>query len=155
MPYGVPNGFISRADAQRPYQRSKSSFIRDVDDALQRDDSKLLRHFCILLNDGGEIAGVDATKEAVQAVQSKQPRWYVSIDLLETRSWTTDSPPPDESANAVERPVPRPIAASNRSLDGWPFDCTFASISTCSSFLITFVVASCSRELSRKTFAVT
>lgn len=90
MPYKDLPGFLARATAQKQFGRSKSSFIRDVDDAFDRGDTEFLENFRVLLNDGGEIAGPEATKKAVQAQQSKQPRWFVKLDLLETRYWDRD-----------------------------------------------------------------
>lgn len=90
MPYKDLPGFLARASAQKQFGRSKSSFIRDVDDAFERGDTEFLENFRVLLNDGSEILGPDAKKEAVLAKQSKQPRWYVKLDLLETRYWDRD-----------------------------------------------------------------
>ena len=87
MPYPTIPGFISRSTAQRKYSRSKSSFIRDVDLAFDRDDQDFLSHFRVGLNDGSEVPGEEATKDKLLQLQSKQPRWYVEEGFLETRYW--------------------------------------------------------------------
>lgn len=102
MPRRELPGFTPRSVAQKTYGRSKSSFIRDVDDAFVRDDSEFLKHFRVLLNDGSIIEGADATKEAVFAVQSKQPRWYIARTLLETRYWDDGSGAVEEGSEAAE-----------------------------------------------------
>ena len=91
MPRREIPGFTPRSVAQKVYGRSKSSFIRDVDEAFAREDSEFSKHFCVLLNDGSTIDGADATKEAVFAVQSKQPRWFIETALLDTRYWDQGS----------------------------------------------------------------
>ena len=80
------------------YSRSKSSFIRDVDLAFDRDDQDFLSHFRVGLNDGSEVPGEEATKDKLLQLQSKQPRWYVEEGFLETRYWQS----PDESPNGEE-----------------------------------------------------
>ena len=80
-------GFMSRAAAQRKYGRSKSSFIRDVDEAFSRGDTEFLSHFKVLLNNGQSLEGRQATKTALQQLQSKQPRWFIDTMFLESRYW--------------------------------------------------------------------
>jgi hypothetical protein len=102
MPRREIPGFMPRSVAQKVYGRSKSSFIRDVDDAIARDDSEFLKHFRVLLNDDSIIEGADATKEAVFAVQSKQPRWYIETALLDTRYWDQGSGTVQEGSVGAE-----------------------------------------------------
>lgn len=98
MPYPTIPGFIPRATAQKKYSRSKSSFIRDVDLAFDREDQDFLSHFRVGLNDGSEVPGDQATKDKLLSLQSKQPRWYVEVDFLETRYWQSE----DEAASTEE-----------------------------------------------------
>lgn len=98
MPHREIPGFTPRSVAQKLYGRSKSSFIRDVDEASARDDSDFLKHFRVQLNDGSIIEGADATKEAVFAVQSKQPRWYIETALLDSRYWDHGSGSEEEGS---------------------------------------------------------
>ena len=113
MPYIEIPGFVSRATAERDYKRSKSSFIRDVDDAFTRDDVEFLSHFSVLLNDGDSIEGPKATKDAVQAVQAKQPRWYIETAFLDTRYWDQSEPSTKEgihSSKSVKRTIKQTVS---------------------------------------------
>ena len=98
MPTHAIPGFTPRSLAQKKYGRSKSSFIRDVDDAFARGDEQFLSHFRVRLKDGDVIEGPDATKEVIQTFQSMQPRWYIATELLETRYW-------DQGAAEGELPI--------------------------------------------------
>ena len=98
MPYPTSPGFISRATAQRKYSRSKSSFIRDVDLAFDRNDHDFLSHFRVGLNDGSEVPGEKATKDKLLELQSKQPRWYVEEGFLESRYWQS----PEDASRGEE-----------------------------------------------------
>ena len=116
MPYAHIDGFMSRAVAQREFRRSKSSFIRDVDDAFERDDKEFLKHFRVLLNDRTSIDGPDATKEALLNAQARQPRWFIEKSFLETRYW--EPPEAGDSANARD-PDNRPAMLLKAIDENW------------------------------------
>ena len=84
----IPKGFIPRIEAQDVYQRSKQSFIRDVDNARQRGDSAFLKNFLVALSDGSTIDGEKATKKVLRDNDSMRPEWYIRRSFLETRYWT-------------------------------------------------------------------
>ena len=46
------NGFIARSKAQTKYDRSKNSFIRDVDQVCKRGNLDFLQHFMVVMKDG-------------------------------------------------------------------------------------------------------
>ena len=96
MPHPTITGFITRASAQRKFSRSKASFIRDVDLAFERNDNAFLSHFRVGLNDGSELSGEEATKARLHELQSKQPRWYIELQFLESGYWQS----PDDSDQA-------------------------------------------------------
>lgn len=87
------DGFLLRSDATKRYGRSKSSFIRDVDDAFSKSDSEFLGHIRVYLKDGTVVEGIDATKEKVSSLQKMQPWVYISTELLETRYWEANAAP--------------------------------------------------------------
>ena len=80
-------GHTLRSVAENEYGRSKSSFIRDVDGAFEREDLAFLDNFRVYLNDGTMIAGAEATKDKMRSVQKMQPRVYIRTTFLETRYW--------------------------------------------------------------------
>jgi hypothetical protein len=80
-------GFITRIEAQAKYERSKTSFIRDVDQARERGDTDFLRNFMVLMKDDTSMTGVDATKQALKDNDHLKPEWYVKESLLQTRYW--------------------------------------------------------------------
>jgi hypothetical protein len=83
----TPQGFITRIEAQELYQRSKQSFIRDVDQARTREDSTFLKNFVVILKDDSIIPGEEATKKVLRANDSLKPEWYIKQSFLETRYW--------------------------------------------------------------------
>tara|TARA_R110002049_G_scaffold4601_5_gene32491 strand:+ start:683332 stop:684000 length:669 start_codon:yes stop_codon:yes gene_type:complete len=105
MPRHEIPGFTPRSVAQKTYSRSKSSFIRDVDDAFEREDAEFLSHFRVMLNDGTVIEGIEATKEKVLAVQSKQPRWHVATAFLDTRYWDGGSAAQSDKHRVQEQAI--------------------------------------------------
>ncbi|TWT51713.1 hypothetical protein KOR42_34000 [Thalassoglobus neptunius] len=106
MPHPKISGFITRASAQRKFNRSKASFIRDVDLAFERKDSEFLSHFRVGLNDGSELAGEEATKARLHELQSRQPRWYIELKFLESGYWqspdTLEEAEPSKSNDSVQ-----------------------------------------------------
>ncbi len=107
MPRKKLPGFTDRPSAQRQFGRSKSSFIRDVDEAFARSDTEFLSHFRVLLNDGIVIEGPDATKDAIQQLQSKQPRWHIETAFLETRYWDNSNESEQGGMAAKSRREPK------------------------------------------------
>lgn len=95
----VPD-FTLRKNAEKQYGRSKSSFIRDVDEALKRSDTDFLHHFRVYLNDGTHVEGPLATKEKIQSLSAKQPRWYIETAFLETRYWNAAKSENDSASPA-------------------------------------------------------
>lgn len=110
-------GFVLRTTAVEKYGRSKASFIRDVDRAFERGDTAFLENFMVVLNDGREIPGPEATKEKVQSLRAMQPWFFVKETLLESRYWekqeeTNDGgkerpPKKTKPSDAREAPVPK------------------------------------------------
>lgn len=80
-------GYITRIEAQSIYDRSKTSFIRDVDQARERGDSDFLENFMVVLKDDTTLSGVEATKDALKSNDHLKPEWYIKESLLETRYW--------------------------------------------------------------------
>lgn len=108
MPHPKIPGFITRANAQKTYRRSKASFIRDIDNAFDRNDYSFLNHFRVGLNDGTQLKGKEATKETLLTLQAKQPRWYVEVDFLETRYWDgpdTQTPEKENDDKSSAEPI--------------------------------------------------
>lgn len=79
--------FITRIEAQAKYNRSKTSFIRDVDQARERGDHEFLNNFKVVMKDGTSKTGVEATKKALKDNDHLKPEWYINESLLETRYW--------------------------------------------------------------------
>ncbi|WP_146503031.1 hypothetical protein [Rubinisphaera italica] len=108
MPHPKIPGFITRANAQKTYRRSKASFIRDIDSAFDRNDLSFLNHFRVALNDGTQLNGKEATKEALLTLQAKQPRWYVEVAFLESRYWDgpdTQTPEKESEDKSSVEPI--------------------------------------------------
>jgi len=84
----IPDGFISRIEAQEKFDRSKMSFIRDVDQARKRNDSAFLENFIIMLKDDRVVPCETATKNYLRSNDSLKPEWYIRQKLLETRYWS-------------------------------------------------------------------
>lgn len=91
MPYADSNGYTSRSVAEKQFSRSKSSFIRDVDEAFSQNNEQFLENFCVFLNDGAKIVGMMATKEEIDKQRKKQPRWFIKTSFLESRYWEKSS----------------------------------------------------------------
>lgn len=108
MPYADSDDFISRPAAVKKYGRSKSSFIRDVEDAFEANDVPFLDHFKVFLNDGTVLDGQQATKAALQKVQEKQPRWMIEVSHLESRYWEEGTDGSDEELPPNTTPASSP-----------------------------------------------
>jgi len=80
-------GFITRIEAQSKYDRSKTSFIRDVDQARARGDADFLNDFMVVMKDDTNMSGVEATKQALKNNDHLKPEWYIRESLLEKRYW--------------------------------------------------------------------
>ncbi|MEM9942070.1 MAG: hypothetical protein AAF939_10820 [Planctomycetota bacterium] len=98
----VPDGFITRIEAQSHYQRSKQSFIRDVDQARLRGDSAFLENFVVVLKDDSVVQGKDATKKFLHDNDSLKPEWYIRKSFLDTRYWVRGKARKSKKASSSE-----------------------------------------------------
>lgn len=93
----------SRSVAEKKYGRHKTSFIRDVTDALKRRDTEFLKNFRVYLKDGSYIEGPQATKKKMQQVSSMRPRVYIATALLESRYWESDKQAPESKQESATK----------------------------------------------------
>ncbi len=98
MPYADSAGFTSRSDAEKQFGRSRSSFIRDIEEAFTNSNEEFLQNFCVFLNDETKLVGTEATKSAVDNNRKKQPRWFIKTSLLETRYWEKKETDPEQGS---------------------------------------------------------
>ncbi len=102
----IPSGFIPRIEAQEKYERSKSSFIRDVDQARERGDKQFLKNFIVVLKDDTVIQGQEATKKVLKSNDHLKPEWYIKQKFLDTRYWSRGKKQKSKAGQQSE-PEPR------------------------------------------------
>ena len=85
MPNSSLNGFIPKSQAVEEYCRSPRQLTRDINDAIRKGASKILKNFKLLTDDGVVQEGV-----AIKSVQTvvdlkksgKNPMWFIREEWL-------------------------------------------------------------------------
>ena len=84
MPIPEVPGFIPKKLAAQRYNRSFRQLTRDLALAMQAKDEKILGHFKLILEEGGEIPGIDVTTERITTLRDdgRNPMWFIEEDWM-------------------------------------------------------------------------
>jgi hypothetical protein len=108
MPIKLPEGFLTRPEAAKLYNRSQRALERELDPALAMHDEEILIHWKLLTKDGKVQEASEVTTEIVKQLvaDGMTPTWCVEGSWLEEKYGRKGEPRPQTK---VEPP------ASNRS----------------------------------------
>jgi hypothetical protein len=114
MPIDAPNGFLTRPEAAKTYNRSQRALERDLDKAITSQDQDQLIHWKLItkegqVRDGGDV-DIGFVKQLV--IDGMTPAWCVAEAYLSEHYGRRGSPKPQERKREVSNEFPEQAAES-------------------------------------------
>lgn len=106
MPTTPPDGFLTRPDASRKFNRSQRALERDLDQAIATGDAEVLPHWRLVTKDGAVRSAVDVETDTAKELvaEGMAPTWYVAESWLEVEYGRKGQPKPRKQTPIAESP---------------------------------------------------
>jgi hypothetical protein len=100
MAVDIPNGYLTRPNAAKVFNRSKRALERDLEEAYKANDENVLEAFQLVTNDRQIRQAKEVTTELVERLKQdgKNPVWCVREAWLQTKFGRKGQPKPETTA---------------------------------------------------------